>query len=84
MTREQLDQLLTKAAAPKAASKLDVLNDRELELYSMMSQHYPTSQICTELAVTREELLVRKTELQKKLGLKDHVQLVQFIARNPE
>ncbi|HYE30287.1 MAG TPA: LuxR C-terminal-related transcriptional regulator [Methylomirabilota bacterium] len=82
MTREQLDQLLSKAPPPQQNPKLEALSDRELELYSMMSQHYPGSQICEELGVTRDELVVRKAELQKKLGLKDQVQLVQFIAKN--
>lgn len=82
MTREQLNQLFAQEKPAAKPSKLDALDDRDLELYSMMSQHYPTSQICAELAITREELIVRKTELQKKLGLKDQVKLIQFIAQN--
>lgn len=79
MTREQLTAIL--AEEERLSSSLDVLNDREVEIISLMGQGSNSAQICQELFVTRENLDAAKKEMRRKLKLKDEVALVQFAAQ---
>lgn len=79
MTREQLEAILENEE--EFSSKLDCLDNRELEVVSMMSQGQNGRQISEELQIGPEELKTLKASIQKKCGLKDEVALVQFAAQ---
>lgn len=76
MTRVQLDQLLADEAC--TGSALDVLNNREVEVFSLLSQGYSTHHICRELDITPDQLAALKLTIQSKLNLKNEIQLFQF------
>src|SRR5438067_10873398 len=76
MTREQLDQILADEDTTRSA--LDILNNREIEVFSLLSQGYSTHHICGELDIAAEELGALKATIQSKLGLKNEIQLFQF------
>jgi DNA-binding NarL/FixJ family response regulator len=79
MTREQLAKFLQEENQYQSA--LDALDNRELEVVSMMSQGQAGRQICDEMRITGEELAQIKSEIQAKCGLKDEVQLLRFAAQ---
>lgn len=79
MTLEQLEQIL--AREDEHQSSLDRLTDRELEVFSLMSQGSPSGYICREMQITPEQLAAFKQRIQSKFELKNEVQLVQFAAR---
>jgi DNA-binding NarL/FixJ family response regulator len=76
MTRAQLDQLLANEASTRSA--LDVLNNREIEVFSLLSQGYSTHHICRELDISVEQLAALKSTIQSKLNLKNEIQLFQY------
>jgi DNA-binding NarL/FixJ family response regulator len=76
MTRAQLDQLLANEASTRSA--LDVLNNREVEVFSLLSQGYSSHHICRELEITTDQLAALKSTIQSKLNLKNEIQLFQF------
>jgi DNA-binding NarL/FixJ family response regulator len=79
MTREQLAAVL--GSEKTARSELDVLNDREVEVVSLLSQGGNSTTICQELQVTKDELGEIRKAIMSKCKLKDEVQLIQFAAR---
>jgi DNA-binding NarL/FixJ family response regulator len=79
MTREQLDQILANEANTQSA--LDILNNREIEVFSLLSQGYSTHHICRELEITADQLAALKTAIQAKLNLKNEIQLFQFAVK---
>jgi DNA-binding NarL/FixJ family response regulator len=79
MTREQLDQIL--AHENNTQSALDILNNREIEVFSLLSQGYSSPHICRELAIQPEELNAIKSVIQSKLNLKNEIQLFQFAVK---
>jgi DNA-binding NarL/FixJ family response regulator len=79
MTRDQLDQIL--ADEQNTQSALDVLNNREIEVFSLLSQGYSTHHICRELEITPDQLAAYKTSIQSKLKLKNEIQLFQFAVK---
>lgn len=76
MTRAQLDRFLADEACTRSA--LDVLNNREVEVFSLLSQGYSTHHICRELDITPDQLATLKAGIQSKLNLKNEIQLFQF------
>jgi DNA-binding NarL/FixJ family response regulator len=76
MTRAQLDQLLANEASTRSA--LDVLNNREVEVFSLLSQGYSSHHICRELEINTDQLAALKSTIQSKLNLKNEIQLFQF------
>ena len=76
MTREQLDRILADEDTTRSA--LDILNNREIEVFSLLSQGYSTHHICRELEISPEELAALKSTIQSKLNLKNEIQLFQF------
>ena len=76
MTRAQLDQILTNEASTRSA--LDILNNREVEVFSLLSQGYSAHHICLELDITPDELTSLKSGIQEKLNLKNEIQLFQY------
>jgi len=79
MTREQLDQILANEANTQSA--LDILNNREIEVFSLLSQGYSTHHICHELEITADQLAALKSAIQVKLNLKNEIQLFQFAVK---
>ena len=79
MTREQLDRILSQEQSTQSA--LDVLDNREVEVFSLLSQGYSTNHICGELLITPEELARLKTSIQAKLKLKNEIQLFRFAVK---
>ena len=77
MTQQQLQQLLSTSREAGLTSELDVLDERELEVFSMIGQGYTPSQMQEEIGVTPSELKALKRRLQSKLDLKDEVALVR-------
>ena len=79
MTRAQLDQILAHEETTRSA--LDSLNNREIEVFSLLSQGYSTHHICRELEITPDELAGLKLAIQSKLDLKNEIQLFQFAVK---
>jgi DNA-binding CsgD family transcriptional regulator len=79
MTRQELDRCL--AQGKLEPPELKALNDRELELVSLMSQGNGGQQIAREMGLDPDQLIKLKARVQKKLGLRDEVELVQFAAK---
>ncbi len=79
MTRDQLAQFL--AAKESSTSQMDRLDNREVELISLLSQGYNGANICRELHITPEELKSLKSGVQSRLNLKNEMQLLQFAAK---
>ncbi len=71
------------ARVPQAKSDIEELEEREIEVLSMLSQGLSGGQMCREMGIEGEELVLLKREIQKKLGLKNEVELVRFAARMP-
>jgi DNA-binding CsgD family transcriptional regulator len=82
MTREELERLLVQQSKSGANSALDALNERELEVFSILGQGYSSRQIESEFGFNRVELAALKTAIQKKLNLKTEVQLLQFAVKH--
>jgi DNA-binding NarL/FixJ family response regulator len=76
MTRAQLDQILADEGSTR--SSLDILNNREIEVFSLLSQGYSTHHLCRELEITPDQLSALKCAIQTKLNLKNEIQLFQF------
>ena len=76
MTRAQLDQIL--ADEKNTQSALDILNNREIEVFSLLSQGYSSHHICRELEINNDQLAALKFAIQSKLNLKNEIQLFQF------
>jgi DNA-binding CsgD family transcriptional regulator len=77
MTQEELQRLLGRAQESNLHSELDVLSERELEVFSALAQGYSGSQILAECGIAPAELRQLKQKIQQKLGLKNEVQLLQ-------
>ena len=81
MTREQLAQLLSSEDHAHLASGVDVLNEPELEVFSMLSQGYTAKQIEDQFGMHPKRIAELKQSMQKKLGLKNDLELLRYIAQ---
>jgi DNA-binding NarL/FixJ family response regulator len=79
MTHEQLAEILKDS---EINSELDLLNEREIELFSLLSQGTPSHLITVEMGIQADELAGFKTNIRNKLGLKNDIQLLQFAAKH--
>jgi len=79
MTQKELARLLVMPAP--GASKLDLLNDRELEVISLLAQGNSFKQTAEEMGISAERLDELKKSIQNKLQLKNDLQIVQFAAK---
>jgi len=79
MTREQLTEIL---ADSEMRSELDLLGEREIELFSLISQGTPWHLIAREMGLQSDDVATLKTNIQKKLGLVGDIQLLQFAAKH--
>ena len=83
MKPEQLARLLDNSSnKAKLQSPLDVLDERELEIFSILSHGYTAGQIESEFGIKRSELKSAKDRIQGKLQLKNEVELIQCAARH--
>jgi DNA-binding NarL/FixJ family response regulator len=81
MKPEELNRLLAKDTAGSFKSDLDVLDERELEVFSILAQGYSGSQIQSQFGIAPPELKQIKQRIQKKLGLKDEIQLLRRVVK---
>ena len=79
MTRAQLDELLRNE--PADPSPLDALDNREMEVLSLLSQGSNSSFIAREMLIAPEQLAAHKKSIQTKLRLKNEMQLIQYAAK---
>lgn len=77
MSPEQLKELLARAPESSLSSELDVLDERELEVFSILGQGYSPSQVEAEIGVPPRELKVLKQRIQQKLGLRSEAELLR-------
>lgn len=61
-----------------ALSPMDLLSDRELEVFRLIGEGYPTSQIATELNRSVKTVESHRAHLKTKLGLKSAAELTRF------
>lgn len=80
MTQEQLAKLL--AAPPTSDSALDLLEERELEVISLLAQGRSFKQTAEEMGLDPGRFDSLKRSIQKKLKLRDDVKLIQFAAKH--
>jgi DNA-binding CsgD family transcriptional regulator len=77
MTPEQLALLLAQDNA-RLNSAFDVLDERELELFSILAQGYSSCQIRSEFGIAPQETRALKKRIMKKLKLKSESELLQL------
>jgi DNA-binding CsgD family transcriptional regulator len=80
MTPEELARALAQNG-PGSQSALDALDDRELEVFSILSHGYSTGQMQSEFGIAAPELKRLKRAIQKKLGYRTEAQLLQAASR---
>jgi DNA-binding CsgD family transcriptional regulator len=81
MTKEQLAQVLA-ANPPDLESGLEGLNDRELEVFSILSQGCDPRLVESEFGIALPEFNRLKQSIRQKLKLKTEAQLRQAAARH--
>lgn len=79
MTQEELARLL--AMERKTDSAMDSLEERELEVISLLAQGNGFKQSAQEMGLDLERFNALKESLMMKLKLKNDVQLVQFASK---
>ena len=79
MTQEELSKLL--ATESRGDSELDQLEDRELEVVSLLAQGNGFGQVAREMGISGERLDALKQGICRKLSLKSDLQLIRFAAR---
>ena len=80
MTREDLDRFLK--SEEEKHSILGVLNEREFELFSMLSQGSSSHQISQVMGIEVTEVKELKEQIRSKLNLRNEVELIQFSAKH--
>ena len=79
MTQAQLTEILK---GSETSSELDLLNEREIEFFSLLSQGTPSHIMLVEMGIEADDLTRLKASIRKKLGLKNDIQLLQFAAKH--
>ena len=76
-------RLLSKAlGAPKAgASPLEVLSDRELEVFRLLGQGFSTRRIAERFNRSIKTVEIYRANIKQKLGLKDAAELIHCAVR---
>ena len=80
MTQEELNELLNQA--DRYRHWTDLLSERELEAFSLFTIGFWPEQICEEMAIHPRELKRLKAGIQKKLGLRSEIELLNLVAAN--
>jgi len=81
MTPEQLAQILSQSKEGELRSPLDVLDEPELEVFSLLAQGYSRGQIHSEFGIAPEQLKKLKQSMKTKLKLRSEVELLQFAVK---
>ena len=81
MTPDQLARILSKANEHRLGSELDALDERELELFSILAQGYAPNQIHSEFGIDQRQLKMLKQRVRKKLRLKSDVEMLLLAAK---
>ena len=68
----------TGGKADLAASPIDGLTDRELEVFNLIGQGYGTSQIADKLYLSIKTIETYRTHIKEKLSLADSRELLQY------
>jgi hypothetical protein len=79
MTHAQLTEILKDN---ETSSDLDLLNEPEIEFFSLLSQGTPSHMMLLEMGIEAEDLTRLKASIRKKLGLKNDIQLLQYAAKH--
>ena len=61
---------------------LSELSTREFQIFKMLSEGHPTSEIAETLSISSKTVGVHHTNIMKKLGLQNTAQLVRLALRN--
>jgi DNA-binding CsgD family transcriptional regulator len=72
---------LTNRSAGKVTSGLDVLTDREFEVFHLLGQGLTTRQISQRLCLSIPTIGTHKMHIKHKLKLQSGAQLIQTAAR---
>lgn len=64
-----------------AASPVDGLSDRELQVLNLLGQGKSTRQVSTELNLSSKTVESHRARIQRKLGLQNSAQLMQFAVK---
>jgi DNA-binding NarL/FixJ family response regulator len=76
---QQLGRLAAGTEAPE--SPLQKLSDRELQVFSLIGAGQGTSQIAFDLTLSVKTIETYRTNIKRKLGLRDAAELVQHAVR---
>ncbi|MDB6039132.1 MAG: hypothetical protein JWM99_2973, partial [Verrucomicrobiales bacterium] len=64
MTQEQLTEILKDG---ETGSELDLLSEREIEFFSLLSQGTPSHIMLVEMGIDADDLALLKASIRKKL-----------------
>ena len=76
--QDRLFQLLGGGPAPAAGSQLDLLSDRELEIFQLIGAGLGTRTIATQLHLSVKTVETHRANLKQKLGLRSGLELIRF------
>jgi DNA-binding NarL/FixJ family response regulator len=76
--KESILQNLSSTGRKMAASSIDRLSDRELEVFQFISRGYGTRQIADSLNVSMKTIETHREHIREKLNLKTTFELMQY------
>ncbi len=88
VSQEITQRLVSQALGNRGELKspIELLSDRELEVFRMVGQGYTSSAIANELMLSTHTIDTHRENIKRKLGLKNAAQLnrqaVQFLLEN--
>ncbi len=80
ISEKMAEEALEKVASGKISSEgssIDVLSDRELDIYRMIGQGFGTNKIAEELCISPKTVESYREKIKEKLNLENSVKLVQ-------
>lgn len=77
MRPEDVARFLAQDSKGQRQSELELLTEQELEVFSILSQGYSSSQLCSEFGFDSTALKKIKSSIQKKLGLRSEIELLR-------
>jgi len=84
VSNEMSETLLTRFSSVnrRRKSALDVLTDREFEVFQLLGQGAMNKEISERLRVSAKTVAVHSTNIRKKLGLANSAQLIRFAVQH--
>lgn len=76
--QERIFQTLGGGSAPASGSQLDLLSDRELEIFQLIGAGLGTRAIATQLHLSIKTVETHRANLKQKLGLHSGLELIRF------